>query len=163
EKENLKQETIDQIDDPLYGNQIVPEDLNEKIASGEAVTVYFYSPRCVYCQRTTPVLVPLTEELNIDMKKLNLLEFKDEWDIEREKLKQETIEQIDEPLYGNQIVPEDLNEKIASGEAVTVYFYSPRCVYCQRTTPVLVPLTEELNIDMKKLNLLEFKDEWDIE
>src|SRR5699024_11943785 len=50
-----------------------------------------------------------------------------------------------------------------SGEAVMVYFYSPRCVYCQRTTPVLVPLTEELNIDMKKLNLLEFKDEWDIE
>src|SRR5699024_11392806 len=62
EKENLKQETIDQIDDPLYGNQIVPEDLNEKIASGEAVTVYFYSPRCVYCQRTTPVLVPRSEE-----------------------------------------------------------------------------------------------------
>src|SRR5699024_3904046 len=82
EKENLKQETIDQIDDPLYGNQNVIEDLNEKMTSGEAVTVYFYRPRCVYCQRTTPVLVPLTDELNIDMKKLNLLEFKDEWDIE---------------------------------------------------------------------------------
>src|SRR5699024_9070011 len=153
EKENLKQETIDQIDDPLYGNQIVPEDLNEKIASGEAVTVYFYSPRCVYCQRTTPVLVPLTEELNIDMKKLNLdKEAIEDNEYEKENLKQETIDQIDDPLYGNQIVPEDLNEKIASGEAVTVYFYSPRCVYCQRTTPVLVPLTEELNIDMKKLN-----------
>src|SRR5699024_6459644 len=82
EKENLKQETIDQIDDPWYGTQSVPEALDEKIASGEAGTVYFYSTRCVYCQRTTPVLGPLTEALNIDMNKLNLLEFKDEWDIE---------------------------------------------------------------------------------
>ncbi|HEX6593610.1 MAG TPA: thioredoxin family protein [Bacillota bacterium] len=81
-KASLKQETIDQMDDPLYDNQITPEDLNATIDSGKAVTVYFYSPTCVYCQRTTPVLVPLTERLEIDMKKLNLLEFEDEWGIE---------------------------------------------------------------------------------
>ena len=71
----LKQSTIDQLDDPLYDNQILPEDLEKEIEDGEKVTVYFYSPECVYCQRTTPILVPLTEDLDVDVKKFNLLEF----------------------------------------------------------------------------------------
>lgn len=74
-KTDLDQATIDQLDDPNYGNQILPDELKEKIESGEAVTVYFYSPTCVYCQQTTPYLVPLAEENGVDMKKLNLLEF----------------------------------------------------------------------------------------
>ena len=74
-KEDLHQETIDQLGDPLYDNIILPEELDEKLENGEDITVYYYSPTCVYCQRTTPVVVPITEELNIDMKKMNLLEF----------------------------------------------------------------------------------------
>jgi len=74
-KDNLKQETIDQLDDPLYQNIITPEDLDQRLDNGEDITVYYYSPVCVHCQRTTPVVVPITEELDIDMKKMNLLEF----------------------------------------------------------------------------------------
>ncbi|HLR70410.1 MAG TPA: thioredoxin family protein [Pseudogracilibacillus sp.] len=74
-KDNLKQETIDQLDDPLYQNIIVPEDLDAKLANGEDITVYYYSPTCVYCQKTTPVVVPIAEELGVDLKKMNLLEF----------------------------------------------------------------------------------------
>ncbi|MGM8212049.1 thioredoxin family protein [Virgibacillus sp. W0430] len=83
-KDNLRQETIDQLDDPLYKNQIIPEELDKSLANGDDVTVYFYSPTCVYCQRTTPVVVPLTEELGVDMKKMNLLEFDkmEEYEIE---------------------------------------------------------------------------------
>lgn len=73
--DNLEQATIDQIGDPLYENQILPDDLIEQVNSGEPTTVYFYSPTCVYCQQTTPYLVPLTEEMDVDMVKLNLLEF----------------------------------------------------------------------------------------
>lgn len=79
-KDTLKQETIDQLSDPLYQNQITPDKLDEKLANNEEITVYFYSPTCIHCQRTTPVLVPLADELNIDVKKLNLLEFDDKWD-----------------------------------------------------------------------------------
>lgn len=75
---DLEQATIDQLDDPNYGNQILPDELEEAIDSGEPVTVYFYSPTCVYCQQTTPYLVPLAEENGVDMKKLNLLEFGDQ-------------------------------------------------------------------------------------
>ncbi|MFD2924329.1 thioredoxin family protein [Halobacillus naozhouensis] len=75
-------------------------------------------------------------------------------------LEQATIEQLDDPNYQNQIQPDELKEQISSGEPTTVYFYSPECVHCQRTTPVLVPLVQELGVDMKKLNLLEFKNMW---
>lgn len=74
-KEKLRQETIDQLNDPLYQNIIIPDELDDKLANGENITVYYYSPICVYCQNTTPIVVPLTEELGIDMRKMNLLEF----------------------------------------------------------------------------------------
>lgn len=77
-KDNLEQATIDQLEDPLYQNQIQPDELEEQISSGEETTVYFYSPTCVYCQRTTPIVDPMAKELGVDMKKLNLLEFQDQ-------------------------------------------------------------------------------------
>ncbi|AUJ25739.1 Thioredoxin [Virgibacillus dokdonensis] len=79
----LEQGTIDQLDDPNYQNQIMPDELKKKVDSGDPVTVYFYSPTCSHCQSTTPYLVPLAEDNDIDMKKMNLLEFKDEWEVYR--------------------------------------------------------------------------------
>lgn len=78
-KSELNQATIDQLDDPNYKNQILPDELSEKLENGETLTVYFYSPTCIHCQRTTPKLVDVTEELGIDVKKLNVLEFQDAW------------------------------------------------------------------------------------
>lgn len=78
-KSELHQATIDQLDDPNYKNQILPDELSEKLENGESLTVYFYSPDCIHCQRTTPILVPLTEELGIDVKKHNVLEFENAW------------------------------------------------------------------------------------
>lgn len=78
EKTNLKQATIDQLGDPLYQNQILPEDLKEELENQNDLTVYFYSPECVFCKQATPVLVPVAEELDVDIKKLNLLEFNSE-------------------------------------------------------------------------------------
>ncbi len=74
-KSDLHQATIDQLNNPDYGNQILPDDLKEKVNNGEAVTVYYYSPICSFCKATTPYLVDLAEEMNVDVKKLNLLEF----------------------------------------------------------------------------------------
>lgn len=78
-KSELNQATIDQLDDPNYKNQILPDELSKKLENGDSLTVYFYSPTCIHCQRTTPILVPLTKELGIDVKKLNVLEFEDAW------------------------------------------------------------------------------------
>lgn len=78
-KESLEQSTIDQLDDPLYQNQIVPAELEKKLSNGEDMFVYFYSPECIHCQNTSPVLVPLAEEMGIDLRKYNLLEFEQGW------------------------------------------------------------------------------------
>ncbi|UJL47581.1 thioredoxin family protein [Virgibacillus sp. NKC19-16] len=72
---DLEQGTIDQLDDPLYDNQVMPDELSETVESGEEATVYFYSPDCAYCQQTTPYLAPLAEDMEVDLKKFNLLEF----------------------------------------------------------------------------------------
>ncbi|WP_138419763.1 thioredoxin family protein [Aquibacillus sediminis] len=78
-KDSLHSATIDQLDDPNYQNQILPDELDEKIASGEAITVYFYDPTCPHCQQTTPEVVPMTDDLGVELKKLNVLEFEDAW------------------------------------------------------------------------------------
>lgn len=80
-KEDLRQETIDQLNNPLYQDQITPGDLAKRLDNKEDVTIYFYSPTCGYCVKTTPVLVPVAEELDVEVKKMNLLEYKEEWDI----------------------------------------------------------------------------------
>lgn len=79
----------------------------------------------------------------------------------KETLHTATIEQLDNPLYSNLILPEELEQKLNNGESLTVYFYSPTCPHCVETTPVVVPLADSLNIDLKMFNLLEFRDGWD--
>lgn len=76
------------------------------------------------------------------------------------KLHQSTIAQLDDPLYDNQILPDQLQDKLANEEDVFVYFYSPECGFCKQATPILVPLTEELGINLYKYNLLEFQQGW---
>lgn len=75
DKDKLRQETIDLLDDPNYQNIIVPDELDKKIESGEPTTVYYFSPTCSYCQQTTPILTPVAEDLGVDMVKMNLLEY----------------------------------------------------------------------------------------
>ncbi|WP_400164149.1 thioredoxin family protein [Brevibacillus sp. TJ4] len=72
-----------------------------------------------------------------------------------------TLEQLNDPLYDNLIMPEELQTRLANEEDLFVYFYSPICEHCLATTPVLVPLADELGIDLKKHNVLEFSSSWD--
>ncbi|WP_077617069.1 thioredoxin family protein [Bacillus sinesaloumensis] len=78
-KKNLDPATIKQLDDPNYGNQILPDELETKLENGETMTVYFYSPTCPHCQETTPVIVPMVDDMGLDLKKYNLLEFEEGW------------------------------------------------------------------------------------
>ncbi|AUS87502.1 thioredoxin [Lysinibacillus sp. YS11] len=73
----LKQETIDQVDDKNYQNIMLPDKLEEKIKAGEPVNAYFFSPICIHCQAFTPVLMPIAEELGVDIAQLNVYEYDD--------------------------------------------------------------------------------------
>lgn len=77
--EDLEQATIDQLDDENYQNIVVPAELEERIVSGEPTTVYFFSPTCQYCQQTTPVLMPVAEDMDVDVLQYNLLEYEQGW------------------------------------------------------------------------------------
>ncbi|MBU0906246.1 MAG: thioredoxin family protein [Firmicutes bacterium] len=78
--EDLKQETIDQLDDENYQNIILPDDLKAKVESGEPVTAYFFSPTCPHCKAMTPVLMPIVEEKDVDVVQYNVYEFDQGWD-----------------------------------------------------------------------------------
>lgn len=77
---DLKQSTIDLLDDPNYQNIILPEDLQKKIKSGKPVTAYFFSPECSHCKEMTPRLTPLAKKNDIDIVKYNILEYDQGWD-----------------------------------------------------------------------------------
>jgi thiol-disulfide isomerase/thioredoxin len=79
-KDELNPATVDQLDDPNYQNLILPEELEKKLNNKEDVTVYFYSPTCPHCQKATPVLMPLADEMGVDIVQYNLLEFEQGWD-----------------------------------------------------------------------------------
>lgn len=79
-KETLHPETVAQLEDPNYQNLILPEELEEKLDKKEDVTVYFYSPTCSHCKRTTPIVAPLAEDMGVDLVQFNLLEFENGWD-----------------------------------------------------------------------------------
>ncbi|GAA0490876.1 thioredoxin family protein [Virgibacillus sp. MSP4-1] len=61
-------------------------------------------------------------------------------------------------LYGNQIKPDELQQSLDNGEDKTIYFYSPECPHCKKATPIVVPLTEDLGINMEKVNVLEYEE-----
>lgn len=73
----LKQETIDQLDDKNYQNIMLPDELEKKIKAGEDVNAYFFSPICMHCKAFTPVLMPIADELGVDIAQLNLYEYDD--------------------------------------------------------------------------------------
>ncbi|ARK32848.1 thioredoxin family protein [Halalkalibacter krulwichiae] len=79
-KSQLHPATIEIMDDPNYQNIILPEELETSIADEEEVTVYFYSSTCQFCKETTPRLVPIADEKEVNLVQYNLLEFEDGWE-----------------------------------------------------------------------------------
>ncbi|MER1999599.1 MAG: thioredoxin family protein [Lysinibacillus sp.] len=79
DKEDLEQSTIDLLDDENYQNIILPAALDEKIASGDKVYAYLFSPECQHCKNFTPKLMPIAEKNDIKIDQLNVLEYPNEW------------------------------------------------------------------------------------
>lgn len=77
--DDLRQSTIDLLDDENYQNIILPDALKDKIASGEGVVGYFFSPECSHCKNYTPKMMPIADQLNIHVDQLNVLEFQAAW------------------------------------------------------------------------------------
>lgn len=80
QKTELHPKTIEQLTDKNYKNVTLPKELTAILQKEESVFVYFYTSTCTYCKKATPILVPMTQKKNIDLKMFNLLEFQEGWD-----------------------------------------------------------------------------------
>ncbi|MFS0883318.1 thioredoxin family protein [Metabacillus niabensis] len=78
----------------------------------------------------------------------------------KEKLHPDTISQLDDPNYQNIVLPKELEAMNEKQEDFIVYFYSPSCVHCQSTTPLLMDIANETDTYIHQYNLLEFPDGW---
>ncbi|MFD2671838.1 thioredoxin family protein [Marinicrinis sediminis] len=78
-----------------------------------------------------------------------------------DKLSEETKKQLDDENYQNIIIPAEFEQKLADKEPMLVYFFSPTCHYCQKTTPTVMELSEEIGVEVLQYNVLEYRDPWD--
>ncbi|WP_010274800.1 thioredoxin family protein [Paenibacillus senegalensis] len=72
--ENLRASTVKLLDDPNYQSIVSPEELAASVQAEESMFVYFFSPECEFCLAVTPVIYPMAQDMNIDLKQFNLLE-----------------------------------------------------------------------------------------
>ncbi|WP_018765342.1 thioredoxin family protein [Bacillus sp. 105MF] len=75
---------------------------------------------------------------------------------------EKTISTEEVNYYKNQITPEQLQQDLSNHKTKIVYFYKTTCPHCQRISPIVVPMTKNMNIDMQVLNLEEYKQGWDM-
>jgi thioredoxin 1 len=62
--------------------------------------------------------------------------------------------------YDDKISINKLDSLIKNKKSAVVYFYSPNCVHCEETSPILIPLAKKLNIDLKEFNILKYDSGW---
>jgi thioredoxin 1 len=76
------------------------------------------------------------------------------------KLTSSTRKQLNDSNYQNIILPDQLKSMLTNKESGFVYFFSPECPHCVRTTPLLNPIADQLGVDIPKFNLLQFQEGW---
>lgn len=74
--------------------------------------------------------------------------------------KQKTPQKNTTNYYQNQIKINELQNDILKQNEKFVYFYKTNCHYCQKISPIVIPMANTLNIDMKVLNLEEETNGW---
>ena len=77
--DDLNSSTIDLLDDENYQNIITPDELDQKLDEEDSTIVYFFSPECIHCMNTTPVLMPVAEDMDEQVYQYNLLEYENGW------------------------------------------------------------------------------------
>ncbi|MEK4868078.1 thioredoxin family protein [Bacillus sp. FSL E2-8895] len=62
--------------------------------------------------------------------------------------------------YQNEIKTNELQNNILKQDEKFVYFYQTNCHYCKKVSPIVVPMTKKLNINMDVLNLEKEPNGW---
>ncbi|MEK4581876.1 thioredoxin domain-containing protein [Bacillus sp. FSL R12-0074] len=62
--------------------------------------------------------------------------------------------------YQNEIKTNELQNDILKQNEKFIYFYQTNCHYCKKTSPIVIPMTKKLNINMEVLNLEKEPNGW---
>ncbi|MGL4522674.1 MAG: thioredoxin family protein [Bacilli bacterium] len=79
----------------------------------------------------------------------------------KEQIDPETVKEINEPFYQNQMTREELSNVVEKKEDALIYFYSPTCFYCKEFAPTLQDAVKTTDSKLALHNLLEFPENWD--
>ncbi|HEK9101793.1 TPA: thioredoxin family protein [Bacillus pseudomycoides] len=63
--------------------------------------------------------------------------------------------------YTNKITSSDIRKNNEEKKEQTVYFYQTGCQYCEKVSPIVVPMAKDMNIDMKVIDILNDNSTWD--
>lgn len=63
--------------------------------------------------------------------------------------------------YQNEIKTNKLQNDILKQDEKFIYFYQTNCHYCKKISPIVIPMTKKLNINMEVLNLEKEPNGWD--
>ncbi|PFK31954.1 thiol reductase thioredoxin [Bacillus cereus] len=63
--------------------------------------------------------------------------------------------------YTNKISSDEIRKNNEEKKEQTIYFYQTGCVHCEKVTPIVVPMTKDMNIDMKVIDILNDNPTWD--
>ena len=74
------------------------------------------------------------------------------------ELNPQTRALLNDPNYQNIILPAELESKVESSEGSFIYYFASDCGFCKQTTPLLMPIAEEMGINLPQFNLREFDD-----
>lgn len=71
-----------------------------------------------------------------------------------------TVKLLDNPNYEQTISSDALSQKIENKESFFLYFYASDCKYCLATTPHLLDVAKEFNVQLPMVNLRESTEDF---
>ncbi|HDR6390240.1 thioredoxin family protein [Bacillus thuringiensis] len=75
--------------------------------------------------------------------------------------KQKEDQQTSENYYQNNISFDQLQSEISNKKEKVIYFYKPDCHYCENVSPIIIPMTKEMKINLETINLKENPKAWE--
>lgn len=66
-----------------------------------------------------------------------------------------------ENYYQNQISFEQLQKDLLNQEEKIVYFYKPECKFCEKVSPIVIPMAKEMKINLEVMNIKKYPQGWD--
>ena len=77
------------------------------------------------------------------------------------QMESENKEKQEKNYYTNKITSSDIRKNNEEKKEQTVYFYQTGCHYCEKVSPIIVPMAKDMNIDMKVIDIFNDEKAWD--